>query len=114
MPNQEQLKNAGREALIAEARAGIRFESDNIEAELNACVARISRTVRAYRKASHSGEADAISDVLHDLRCYCDSKSLVFSELDAAACAYYLEDVRETPWISRPPVPDHQDKRARP
>jgi hypothetical protein len=67
-------------------------------------VARIARTVSAYAKlrGSRSHYDLAISDMLQDLRHYCDSKGLVFDELDTVAYGCYLEDVNESPWISRP------------
>jgi hypothetical protein len=102
MPSKEQLKNIRAEALlIKKARAGVIPASDNIEAELELYVARIGRTVNAHAKFRHGDEALAISDILHELRHYCDSKCLAFGELNARAHEYYLEDVKESPWISR-------------
>jgi hypothetical protein len=104
MPNKEQLKHARAEALVRRARAGVIPASDHIDAEINARVARIARTVSVYAKlAGNCGRDDlAISDMLQDLRHYCDSKGLAFDERDTRAYECYLEDVKESPWISRP------------
>jgi hypothetical protein len=104
MPNEEQLKHARAEALVRRARAGVIPASDHIEAEINASVARIARTVSVYAKrVGNCGRDDlAISDILQDLRHYCDSKGLAFDERDTTAYSCYLEDVKESPWISRP------------
>jgi hypothetical protein len=104
MPNKEQLKHARAEALVRKARAGVIPASDHIDAEINGRVARIARTAGLYAKLAGNCSRDdlAISDILLDLRHYCDSKGLAFDELDAAAYERYLEDVNESPWISRP------------
>jgi hypothetical protein len=101
MPNKKHLSNVHHPAHVLAARAGLIPASDHIENELNLQAARIGRSVSAYarRKSRHDL---AITDILQDLRHYCDSKGLAFHELDAAAHEYYLEDVNESPWISRP------------
>jgi len=101
MANNKQLNNAHRAASILEARAGLIPASDDVEDELNARTARIGRTVRAYAKLTHGRDDLAITDMLHDLRHYCDSKALSFDQLDTAAREHYLEDAAESPWISR-------------
>jgi hypothetical protein len=101
MPNKKHLSNVHHAAHVLAARAGLIPASDYIENELNLRAARIGRTVSAY--ARRDGRHDlAITGFLQDLRHYCDSKGLVFHELDSAAHEYYLEDVNESPWISRP------------
>jgi len=102
MPNKKQLSNAQRAALILEARSGLIPASDDIEDELNARTAHIARALRAYAKLTRGRDDLAITDILHDLRHYCDSKALAFDELATAAYEYYLEDAAESPWISRP------------
>ena len=90
MPNKGQLNNARRAGLIVEARAGLIPASDDVEDELNSRTACIARTVRAYAKLTDGRDDLAITDILQDLRHYCDSRALAFDELDAAACEYYL------------------------
>jgi len=103
MRSKEQLKDARAEAfLVRKARAGVIPASDHIQAELNLYLTRIGRTVRAYAKQRHGGDALAIMDILHELRHYCDNRGLAFDELNTEAHEYYMEDVKETPWISRP------------
>jgi hypothetical protein len=102
MPTKNQLKNRRSIALILEARAGLIPASDYIENELNARTACIGRTVRAYARMAHDPDDIAITDILQDLRHYCDSKGLAFDKLDAAAHDCYLEYVAESPWVSRP------------
>jgi hypothetical protein len=76
--------------------------SDGIEDELDARTARLGRTVRTYAKGTNGGRDDlAIANLLEDIRHYCDSRTLSFDELDAAAYNNYLEYVKESPWISR-------------
>jgi hypothetical protein len=104
MPNNKQLNNIHCAARILDARAGLIPASDDIEDELNARTARIGRTVRAYAKLTHGRDDLAITDILHDLRHYCDQKALAFDQLDTPAYEHYLEDAAESPWISRAPV----------
>ena len=89
MTNKRRPNIAGR-ALIAEARAGLVFACDHVEAELLAATSRIGRTVTDYAKVSKLASGDrAITDILVDLRHYCDSKELLFDELNAAAAQRY-------------------------
>lgn len=100
MPKNQQRENIRRAALVAEARAGLTPASDHIEAERHARLDRISRVVKAYAKsvASKPGNWDglAITDVLTDLRHYCDSNGLLFDKLDSAAYEYYLQTAGES------------------
>jgi hypothetical protein len=86
---------------VLKARAGLIPASDDIENELEARVAHVRRSVRAYGKLNSDRDDLAIIDILQDLRHYCDSKALVFDELDGTAREYYQEYVDESPWISR-------------
>lgn len=96
------LLNDRLSARVLKARAGLIPASDDIENELDARTARVGRTLRAYAKETGGRDDLAITDILHDLRHYCDTKALTFAELDAAAHEYYLEYVNDSPWISRP------------
>jgi len=58
---------------------------------------RIDRVVKAYaRPSTRDSDILAISDILADLRHYCDSKGHVFDELDAAACENYYEEASQS------------------
>jgi hypothetical protein len=87
---------------VLKARAGLIPASDDIEDELDARTACIGRAVKAYAKWECGQDDLAITEILQDLRHYCDRKSLVFDELDAAARAHHLEYVNDSPWIERP------------
>ncbi len=102
MPNKKQLNSACRAALIIEARAGLIPASENIENELLARTARIGHIVKVYAKLVHGTDDLAITDVLTDLRHYCDRKGLAFRELDTAANEHHLEDAAESGLISGP------------
>lgn len=94
--------NSRHSASVIDARAGLIPASDDIEDELHSRTVRIGRTVRTYAKGTNGGRDDlAIANILEDIRHYCDSKTLSFNELDAAAHNNYLEYVKESPWISR-------------
>jgi hypothetical protein len=100
MPKLQLSRRLG--ASVIAARAGIIPASDWIDYELELSAAHIGRAVAAYAKGT-GGRADvAITSMLQDLRHYCDSKGLSFGRLDETASEYYREDVRESPWISRP------------
>jgi hypothetical protein len=100
MRNNEQLSNARRAALILEARAGLIPASDEIAEEHRARMDRIGRTVKSYAMLVTAGSGDwddlAITDILADLRHYCDSKGLAFHELDKAAYEHYLAAVADS------------------
>jgi hypothetical protein len=82
--------------LVLAARAGLIPESDNIANEKRVRMnrtARIIRTAKTYL-GSVAGVSDeqAITDILADLRHYCDSKGLAFRKFHTAAYALYLQD----------------------
>jgi len=93
--------------LVREARAGLIPASDDLMDEIRArtnYTARMVRTAKSHlRSVNRVSEEHAITDILADLRHYCDYKGLQFEQLDAAADALYLEDkADEAPWM--PPV----------
>src|SRR5260370_927551 len=93
MSNRKRQKVTGRSALIVKARAGVIFASDYVGAELLAATSSVARAVKAYAKFGKPGPDDrAITDILVDLRRYCDSKGLVFEELNAAAEEHYWDE----------------------
>jgi hypothetical protein len=78
---------------IVEARAGVIFASDYVLAELDAATSRVSRALRAHAKSTiRAGDHRAITDMLIDLRHYCDSKALAFDELNAVAEEHYWDE----------------------
>jgi hypothetical protein len=97
MPNGRQLRNARYSAVVLEAGAGLIPASDADDDEIRARINRtdrVAKTVKAYAKLPWSGcEGIAITEVLADLRHYCEDKGLAFRELDVAARALYLEEV---------------------
>ena len=85
---------------MPEARAGIIFESDWLEAEKHAreCrTARVGRMVKAYARLSYLGGSEdlAIATVLADLRHCCKSKGLSFHKLDELAQGLYAEETED-------------------
>ncbi len=83
-------------ALVIEARAGLIPESDWIEEEVCARIgrtARIGRVIESHARLLTGGShAVAISEILADLRHYCDSKGLTFKELDGTANENYKDE----------------------
>jgi hypothetical protein len=93
MRHKKQPNASVNRAVVREARAGIVFACDHIEAELSAAISHIGHTVNAYTEVFHHSSADrAITDILADLRHYCDRNGLVFDTLNAAAEQQYLVD----------------------
>ena len=107
MSNRKQMSNARRIELVREARAGLIPESDNWENERRV---RTSLTLRMIRTAkTHLGSVARVSDdlaitnILSDLRHYCDCKGLAFKKLDRAAYALYSEvKSDESGWLAPP------------
>jgi hypothetical protein len=90
MPNKRPPSGPDRAALTLKARAGLVFACDHVEAELLAASSHIGHTVKAYAKLHKPGADDkAITEMLVDLRHYCDRKELMFDELNAAADQHY-------------------------
>jgi hypothetical protein len=85
--------------LVIEARAGLIPASDDVADERRARMnrtARVVRTIKAYAGLATCGsEHQAITDILADLRHYCDCEGLAFYKLYNAACALYLEESDE-------------------
>lgn len=104
------MSQTRRVDLVREARAGVIPESDNIANEIRT---RTNQTARLVRTAkTHLGsvtrvsEEQAITNVLVDLRHYCDDQGLAFHKLHAAAQELYLgEKASEARWGSLPSNP---------
>jgi hypothetical protein len=92
MPHKKPPSAADRAALILKARAGLAFACGHVDAELFAATSRIGHTVKAYAKLHKHGADDrAITEMLVDLRHYCDRKELMFDELNTAAGQHYQD-----------------------
>jgi hypothetical protein len=93
-------------ALVIEARAGLIPESDWIVEEVRARIrrtARIGRVIESRaRSLSRGSRAVAISEVLADLRHYCDCKGLTFEELDTAASENYEDEASQSRMVRSP------------
>lgn len=100
MPSMKVLVNKRQAALTLEARAGLIPESDWIAEEVRARTnrtAQVSRVVVSHAKRLTNGSVGlAITEILTDLRHYCDAKDLVFEELDAAACENHLDEASQS------------------
>jgi len=85
-----------RAALILEARAGLIPESDWLEGEVTARIertARVARVIKSWaRLLARGSDTLAISEILADMRHYCDSRGLAFEKLDAAASEIYHDE----------------------
>jgi len=91
MPYKKTSNAATRLAIVLEARAGLAFASDHVAKELHAATSRIAPAVRTYARQT-GPEHRAITDMLVDLRHYCDSKGLAFEKLNAEAHAHYQDE----------------------
>jgi hypothetical protein len=82
--------------LVTEARAGLIPECDAIEDEMRARMKRTARVVRILKR--HAGlptcgsEEQAITDLIADLRHYCQHVGLPFHKLDRAGYVLHLEE----------------------
>jgi hypothetical protein len=85
-----------RANLVREARAGVIPESDHIAKEIRArmnSAARLIRTLAAKgRLATLASEDRLITEILADLRHYCDFNGLVYDKLETAAADLYLAE----------------------
>ena len=99
MPNRRQRNKPRRVNLMIEARAGLISASDDMADEGRVrtnLTARIIRTVKPYLGSVTRVSDDlAITNILSELRHYCDCRGLAFKKLDRAACALYLEEKME-------------------
>jgi hypothetical protein len=100
MPSKKLSNDTRSVALILEARAGLIPESDWVSEEIRARMdrtARIGRVVNSRaRLLTRGSDGLAISEILADLRHYCDSKGLAFEELDAAASENYQDEASQS------------------
>lgn len=81
--------------LAVQARAGIIFESDNRADEEFLRMDRTSRIIHRFKTnlgaPTRVSDDRAITDILADLRHYCDCKGLEFVKLSILADALYWE-----------------------
>jgi hypothetical protein len=96
---------APHSALVIEARAGLIPESDWTAAEVCARkdrTARTGRVIKSHAKLKRSSQAAAVSEMLTDLRHYCDSKKLPFEKLDSEASENYEHEVSQSRTVDSP------------
>ena len=90
------MSNACRADLVREARAGLIPESDSIAEEVRFRTRHTARIICTAKNELGSAAAvsdeHAITNILADIRHYCDCKCLAFSKLHAAAYTLYMED----------------------
>jgi hypothetical protein len=92
---------------IREARASLNREFDRIEYEMRARARRTARIIHAAKGSLGSlmgvSDQQIVTEILADLRHFCDHNDLAFHELDKAAFAQYLEaKADELPWLASP------------
>jgi hypothetical protein len=107
MPNRRQVNKPRRVNLVVEARAGLIPASDDMADEIRArtnLTARIIHTIKPYLGSVTRVSDDlAITNILSDLRHYCDCRGLAFKKLDRAAYALYSkEKAYEVAWPTPP------------
>jgi dihydroorotase len=107
MPNTRKQSRLRVVNLMIEAPARVIFASDDMTDEIRLRTNQTGATIHAEKTilgsvASVSDDL-AITNILSDLRHYCDSKGLAFKKLDKAARALYLEEkAHEAPWQTPP------------
>jgi hypothetical protein len=96
MPNRRQQNRRCRINLVIQARAGLIPASDDIADERRARLNHTARVIRAIKARSGTvsrvSDERAITNILADLRYYCDCTGLKFKKLDRAAHAQYLDE----------------------
>ena len=107
MPNKKLKTKLRRVNPVVEARAGLIPASDDMADEMRArtsLTARIVRSVKPYLGSMRRVSDDlAITNIISDLRHYCDRRGLAFNKLDRAAYALYSEEkAEEAAWLNPP------------
>jgi hypothetical protein len=107
MPNRRRKNKPPRANLVIEARAGLIPASDDMADEIRVRTnrtARIIHTAKTYLgSVAHVSDDLAITNILSNLRHYCECRGLAFKKLDRAACALYFEEkTYETGWPTPP------------
>jgi|ERR1700731_36876 hypothetical protein len=105
MPNRRKQSKLRRVSLVIKTPARLIYEFDNISEERRVRTkktASIIRTVKTYLGSVARVSDDlAITDILSDLRHYCDIRGMAFKKLDKAARALYLEaKTYEATWFT--------------
>jgi hypothetical protein len=106
MHKRKSINKARRIDFVREARAGLIPASDDIADERRLRTNQTARIIRIVK--THSGSVARVSDdlaitnILSDLRHYCDCRGLGFKKLDKAACALYLEEKAEEAALPMP------------
>src|ERR1700733_4740367 len=96
MTKRKQNSDSRKIDLVREARAGIIFASDALEAEKRARIRDTERMIRRTKfylgSIALASDELAISSILAELRHYCDCRQLEFGKLETAAYELYVED----------------------
>jgi len=105
MSVRKQVRNRRQTKLVPTARGGIIYASDVLAEEGRARINRIERLIRIVKNYLGSvacvSDEQAITDILADLRHYCDCKGLTFRKLERAAVALYEdENTDQSEWPS--------------
>lgn len=103
MPKRERVRSRYRVQHVREARAGLITEFDDIADEIRVRTNRMARVIRTVKRSLGSvakvSEEEAITDILADLRHYCDVSGMSFRKLHTAARARYVDDkTYESAW----------------
>ena len=96
MPNRRQQHKVYRANVITKARGGLISDSDNIAEEIrvrtNLTASIICDGKRRLGSVTRVSDDLAITNILSDLRHYCNRRGLSYKKLDEAGCALYLEE----------------------
>jgi len=107
MQTGRQKSNLDRCNSVIEARAGLIPASDDIADEMRARMKLTTRIIRTMKPSLGSvkrvSDNLAITNILSDLRHYCDSRGLAFEKLDKAAFELYSEEKAYEATLATPP-----------
>jgi hypothetical protein len=96
MSNRKQTSKVRLSGLVREARAGLIPASDDLARERRLRANRTMRIIRTVKTYSGSvarvSDGLAITNIIADLRHYCDCRGLAFKKLDRAAYTLYSKD----------------------
>jgi hypothetical protein len=96
MHKRKQMGNRRRPKLVTKAHGGIIYASEVLAEERRARINHIERVILIVKTSlgsvAHVSDDQAITDLLADLRHYCDYKGLTFRKLDADADALFEDD----------------------
>jgi hypothetical protein len=95
MANRKQAKTVNEIWHMLRTTGTINFACHALDKEKRVRTNRTARILRSVKtnlgSVARVSDENAITDILADLRLYCDSKGLAFRKLSTAANAIYLE-----------------------